>query len=97
MLSFATTTLQDQGFGVVYFFVPTSLPSGLLLDYQTHVDLKSSVESQVKAIKEAQSLLLRSIQGFEAMEKVSGKMGDHVQDVRGNAESLKKSVVRFIV
>ena len=61
------------------------------------VDLKSSVESQVKAIKEAQSLLLRSIQGFEAMEKVSGKMGDHVQDVRGNAESLKKSVVRFIV
>ena len=61
------------------------------------IDLKSSIESQVKAIKEAQNLLLRSIQGFDAMEKVSEKMGEHVQNVRGNAESLKKSVVRFIV
>ena len=61
------------------------------------VDLKSSVEGQIKAIKEAQNLLVRSIQGFEAMEKVSGKMGEHVQSVRGNSESLKNAVVRFIV
>ncbi|MDA8060361.1 MAG: methyl-accepting chemotaxis protein [Nitrospiraceae bacterium] len=61
------------------------------------VDLKSSVESQLKAIKEAQNLLVRSMQGFDAMEKVSGKMGEHVQSVRGNSESLKNAVVRFTV
>lgn len=61
------------------------------------VNLKASVENQAKAIKEAQGLLVRSMQGFDAMEKVSGTMGEHVQSVLGNSESLKNAVIRFNV
>jgi methyl-accepting chemotaxis protein len=73
--------------------------SGEISSISKHVlvDLKSSVENQIKAIKEAQNLLFRSMEGFEAMEKVSAKMGEHVQNVRRNSDSLKNAVVRFIV
>lgn len=59
--------------------------------------LKSSVESQVEAIREARTLLSRSLEGFGEIERISVTTGSHVKDLRTGSDRLKSSVGRFSV
>ncbi len=58
-------------------------------------DLKSSVEHQVQTIREARSLLARSLDGFGEIEKISETTGSHVQAVQEGSGRLKEVVERF--
>ena len=61
------------------------------------LDLKSNVGRQVQAIKDARSLLARSIEGFDEIEQLSQMTDTHVQAVRDGSVRLKTSVNRFTV
>ncbi len=61
------------------------------------VDLKGSLEKQVQTIRDVQSLLSRSLEGFDAIGGISEETHKVVREVRQGSESLRESVGRFRV
>ncbi len=61
------------------------------------VDLKGSLEKQVQTIRDVQSLLARSIEGFDAISGISEETQKTVREVREGSESLREAVGRFRV
>lgn len=60
-------------------------------------DLKSAVANQVEAIREARSLLTRSLESLAEIERISGTTEAHAEGVRTGSERLKVSVGRFAI
>jgi methyl-accepting chemotaxis protein len=60
-------------------------------------DLKSAVDNQVEAIREARILLTRSLEKLAEIERISGSTEAHAEGVRTGSDRLKVSVGRFAV